>query len=316
MKTVRRWLVTVVVALALAPNVVAAPRSREDEAETEMVKAKQAMAQGRYEVAVGHLLVARSLAPDASGPYLNLGIAYERLGRCSEAVPMLEEYLRRKAKEPHPSAAEALAACRATTAETAPPSTTSPPTAPSPPTAASPPTAPSSGAAPPPTPTVTLPPPIAPTSLAPPAAPLPPPIMGAPLPSGRLTVRLDPVSGNVVLNGQRIGTDAREVERELAPGRYDIRAERDGYEPASLTGWLAPGGANVELLTLLRRKRAWPTAVGVVAGVVAFGAIVAIVVTQVNSSVDSGSPPPSHRPPSNGPAPGPSETPFPTVTTP
>src|SRR5262245_7073333 len=113
MARARHRLIPLVVALTLAPRVGAAPLSRVDEAEAEMVKAKQAMAEGQYEVAVGHLLVARSLAPEASGPYLNLGIAYERLGRCAEAVPMLEEYLRRKVTAPHPSATEALAACRA-----------------------------------------------------------------------------------------------------------------------------------------------------------------------------------------------------------
>src|SRR5262245_14585967 len=99
-----RPLLIALLVVAAAARAHAGPRSPEVEAEAEMLKAKQAMERGQYEVAIGHLLVARSLAPEASGPYLHLGLAYERLGRCAEAVPMLEEYLRRKPQSPNPKA--------------------------------------------------------------------------------------------------------------------------------------------------------------------------------------------------------------------
>src|ERR1700761_8199439 len=106
-------LIALCVVAAGASGAGAARGSAADEAEAEMLKAKQAIDRAQYEGAVGHLLVARSLVPDASGPYLNLGIAYERLGRCADAVPALEEYLRRKPKAPSPLATHSLEICRA-----------------------------------------------------------------------------------------------------------------------------------------------------------------------------------------------------------
>jgi tetratricopeptide (TPR) repeat protein len=88
-----------------------------EEAEQEMRRAKLSLDRGEYESAIGHYLQARALAPDSSGPYLGLGLAYAGLGRCSEAIPMLEEYLRRKTRDPFPGAASTLNACRARTAQ-------------------------------------------------------------------------------------------------------------------------------------------------------------------------------------------------------
>src|SRR5437899_2692619 len=90
-------------ALWLSAGAVARADSLE-EASEEMKKAKLSLDLRQYEAAIGHYLVARSLAPESSGPYLGLGLAYAALGRCGEAVPVLEEYLRRKPKDPHPGA--------------------------------------------------------------------------------------------------------------------------------------------------------------------------------------------------------------------
>jgi uncharacterized membrane protein YgcG len=218
MKLVGPVLVVLWVVLAAAPRAGAAPRSREGEAEAEMLKAKQALERAQYDVAIGHLLVARSLAPEASGPYLNLGIAYERLGRCADAVPMLEEYLRRKPKSPHPSAATTLAACRA---------------------AAKP-------------------------------APSEAPATAAPTDSD----------------------DGPEAPRRAAPPAAAVVATPPALAPPELVAPPPQPSTNVLVESppdvTVKKKRVWPTVVGVLAGVAVAGAIVAIVVTQVPSSSHDG----------------------------
>src|SRR6478735_2634487 len=84
-----------------------------EEAEEEMRRAKIALDRHDYDEAAGHYLVARSLAPESSGPYLGLGLAYAAMSRCGDAVPVLQEYLRRKTKDPNPAAQSTLSACRA-----------------------------------------------------------------------------------------------------------------------------------------------------------------------------------------------------------
>ena len=259
-----------------------------------MLKAKQAMEHAQYEVAVGHLLVARSLVPDASGPYLNLGVAYERLGRCNEAVPMLEEYLRRKPKSPSPIAARSLDACRAQATTTKPPTPSTAddegpdaPRAAKPsdilqpyavvggigPSPAAPPSAQVGGV--PPSATPTLPPSFTPTPFDAPVAPKPRP--------ARLTVSVSPIGANLRLNGQPAGADLTHFERDIPPGSYEIYAERPGYRPVSRSGWLVPGEVHLDLLTM-RKKRVWPIVVGVLSAALVAGGLVAIIVTQVDSS--------------------------------
>jgi hypothetical protein len=299
METVRplSFSIALCVVLAGAPLVHAAPGAPEVEAEAEMQKAKQAMERAQYDVAVGHLLVARSLVPDASGPYLNLGVAYERLGRCGEAVPMLEEYLRRKPKSPSPIAARSLEICRAkeTAAAPTPPVTTTPP---------------------PPATATTPPGPLTPDGwksidddgpdaprLAEPAeadhravvggfrarrttpTPLPAPVIATP-PPAHLTVRVGPVGANLRLNGQPAGVDVLNMDRAIRPGTYELYADRPGYQPISRTGWLVPGEVHVDVLTM-KKKRVWPIVVGVLTAAAVAGGVVAIVVTQVHSGKKS-----------------------------
>ena len=78
----------------------------------EMEKAQDNLDHGEYDAAVARFNVARSLAPSSSGPYLGLGLAHARAGRCVEAIPFLEEYLKRKSKDPKPEEREALEDCR------------------------------------------------------------------------------------------------------------------------------------------------------------------------------------------------------------
>jgi hypothetical protein len=246
-----------------------ADRAAAAEAEAEMVKAKQAMERREFEAAVGHLLVARSLAPEASGPYLNLGLAYAALGRCDDAIPVLEEYLRRKTRDPQPSAAATLAACRAST---------QPPTAPSP--------APRAadrddeddeprvvlGA-------------LAPRALAPPPSPqyVPPPVRAPPPRPGHLTIKVGPLAAEVAVNGQRVAADTRQAELDVPAGAYNLRVTHDGYHPYAHEAWVAAGETRVESVAL-KKKRAWPAIVGVLVGAAVTSAIIAVIVTQTAGS--------------------------------
>ena len=123
MKAVARLVAVLFVWMAAPAHATATAAAQ---AEAEMVKAKQAMEQRQFELAIVHLLAAQTLAPEASGPYLNLGLSYAALGRCDEAARMLEEYLRRKVRDPQPSATATLAACRAAAAAAPPAAEPSP----------------------------------------------------------------------------------------------------------------------------------------------------------------------------------------------
>jgi hypothetical protein len=96
-------------------SILFASLARADEksdAEAEMVKAQDNLDRGEFEAAIGRFNVARSLVPHSSGPYLGLGLAYARSGRCEQAIPYLEEYLRRKKSNPKAEAGDTLNDCR------------------------------------------------------------------------------------------------------------------------------------------------------------------------------------------------------------
>src|SRR5262245_24875688 len=78
-----------------------------------MERAHRLMEQHDFAGALTHFEAGRGLAPDSSGPWLGVGLAHASLGHCAEAVPALEEYLRRKREAPAPGAESTLAACRA-----------------------------------------------------------------------------------------------------------------------------------------------------------------------------------------------------------
>jgi len=84
----------------------AAPARADDisDAQAEMEKAQEDLERGEFEAAIGRFNVARSLVKSSSGPYLGLGLAYARMGHCEQAIPYLEEYLRRKKSNPKPEA--------------------------------------------------------------------------------------------------------------------------------------------------------------------------------------------------------------------
>jgi hypothetical protein len=89
-------------------------RAGEDtaDAEHELQAGDEAFKAGKYDAAIVHFDAARRLAPDRSAPYRYLGLSYAALGRCADAVPMLEEYARRK-KDPSSDAVKELDKCRA-----------------------------------------------------------------------------------------------------------------------------------------------------------------------------------------------------------
>jgi PEGA domain len=92
----------------------ASPARADDisDAQAEMEKAQEDLERGEFEAAIGRFNVARSLVKSSSGPYLGLGLAYARMGHCEQAIPYLEEYLRRKKSNPKPEAHTTLAECR------------------------------------------------------------------------------------------------------------------------------------------------------------------------------------------------------------
>jgi hypothetical protein len=85
---------------------------RKQDAILEMQKAQGHLDKSEFDAAIARFNVARSLAPDSSGPLFGLGLAHARAGRCPEAVGFLEEYLRRKTKDPKPEAQTTLESCK------------------------------------------------------------------------------------------------------------------------------------------------------------------------------------------------------------
>jgi len=82
------------------------------DAESEMAKADAYMQQRNYQAAIAHYNAAKLLAPERPGPYRGLGMAYYSAGKCAEAIPVLEEYLRLKSRDPWPQATRALSDCK------------------------------------------------------------------------------------------------------------------------------------------------------------------------------------------------------------
>ena len=90
------------------------------DAEGEMARADVYMAQRNFQAAIAHYKAASILAPDRPGPYRGLGMAYYAAGQCGEAIPVLEEYVRRKARDPWPQAVKALSDCQSQKSGSAP----------------------------------------------------------------------------------------------------------------------------------------------------------------------------------------------------
>jgi hypothetical protein len=88
-------------------------RDDKKEAEAAMAQANEHLQRGNYESAVESFKKAQKLAPSASGPYFGLGLSYAAMGKCEQAVTALEEYQRRRVKDPRPEAKAQLDACRA-----------------------------------------------------------------------------------------------------------------------------------------------------------------------------------------------------------
>jgi tetratricopeptide (TPR) repeat protein len=99
-------------ALTFALSAFGAPGEQAAEAEREMAIADDFMSKRNYQAAIAHYQAARILAPGRPGPYRALGMAYFAAGQCREAVPALEEYLRRKPDDPRPEAVDALRQCK------------------------------------------------------------------------------------------------------------------------------------------------------------------------------------------------------------
>jgi hypothetical protein len=237
------------------------PAARADDkadAEAEMVKAQENLDRGEYEAAISRFNVARSLVPASSGPYLGLGIAYARSGRCEQAVEYVQEYLRRKRKNPKPEAQQILDECRKKAAASAP--------SPAPATTAPPPTTPAPTATtrpPAPPPAVTTPPPAEP--------PAPRVVITTPVVPGKLVIDVGPEPATVSVNGNEVAQATRHYEGSFNPGDCQVLAERDGYRAVATTVKLEPGGSETRKLTLQPVKRPLWLGVGIAFTFVAAG---------------------------------------------
>ncbi len=101
-------------------------------------------------------------------------------------------------------------------------------------------------------------------------------------PPAHLQLKISPVAARVVLNGQTLG-EKRELERDLLAGGYQLKVEQKGYVAFARDFWAQPGSTIIETV-MLRKKRVWPTVVGVLVAAAVTGAVVAIIVTQVDTS--------------------------------
>jgi hypothetical protein len=100
------------VALLLVASLAHAGEPGLADAEAEMAKADAYMKERNYNAAIAHYNAAKQLAPDRPGPYRGLGMAYYTAGKCADAIPVLEEYLRMKSRDPWPQAVRALSDCK------------------------------------------------------------------------------------------------------------------------------------------------------------------------------------------------------------
>src|SRR5262245_51554601 len=101
----------------LAPLVLLllAERAQADsraQAEAAMAEAQAAFDRGDFDEAVRQFSRARVLAPASSGPIYGLGLSLARGNRCPEAVPVLEDYARKKGGAAKADAVAALDECK------------------------------------------------------------------------------------------------------------------------------------------------------------------------------------------------------------
>jgi hypothetical protein len=85
-----------------------------------MAQGEAFFASSDYKSAVRLFSAANALAPDRPGPLLWLGLAHAAADQCVEALPALEEYLKKKQGDAKPEALRALAACKIAVKTSAP----------------------------------------------------------------------------------------------------------------------------------------------------------------------------------------------------
>ena len=273
---------------AILFSVALARADEKEEAAAEMEKAQEHLDRGEYDAAVARFNVARSLAPESSGPYLGLGLAHARAGRCVEALPYLEEYLRRKGEQAKPEGKTALADCRkqlpGRVILTSDPSGAE--------VRVDDPEGPLAGTTPwetislpegahrlfltlvghkPASIDVTVAPattsrphvafvlekqeaPEVPREPVRPQPPAPPPVAQR----GTLLVEVGPKEATISLNGVQVAERTRRYEGPLSAGSYALLVEREGWRSATTDAVIEPGGKAVKRVDLKPlRSSAW-----------------------------------------------------------
>jgi hypothetical protein len=291
-----------------------ADEARLIKAEREMQRAHELMDQKDYEGALEHFEEARALAPEASGPYLGIGLSAAALQRCQVAVPALEKYLKRKPDSPSPAARPALESCQHRVATPPPPQpqATGGVHVESLPIGAE----------------VRVDEPeeelagLTPLDLVLPPGPhvlylshdgyksghfdanviagvtfrmsvqldiVPPPAPAA-VPRGKLEIYAEPAPVKVLLNGGRIPGDGPAFGAEVPGGMYRIVIEKEGYDPEYRDVLVRPGERVVQKHSfaprMSQKKKRWVAAVAVLVPLAAVGLAVGLGVglTQSNSN--------------------------------
>jgi tetratricopeptide (TPR) repeat protein len=212
--------------ILLAAGVGRAAPDAAARAEAEMAAAERSFKAGDFPGAVAHYDKARALSPASTGPYLGLGLAWAALGRCDEATPALEEYLKRKARDRNPAAEATLNACKA--ARPAPPEE-------------------KDGEA---QVLGVLGGVVGDGGVGGLGVRLDKPERRR----GRLTLALAPSGAKLSVNGVDLGRRDK-LDEDVAVGLYQVRAEAEGYQPLDRDLWVRADATTKETLTLARKPR-------------------------------------------------------------
>jgi hypothetical protein len=274
-------LLRLVVAVTVLAAAGLARGDAKQQAQEEMSKAQEAFDKGDFDEAARRFGKAHDLVPSSSGPLLGLGLAHARGGRCDQAVPSLEEYLKRKKGEANPEARSVLDDCKRKLAAPAP----RPPArliVTSDPPGAEVRIDDAAGAPVGYTPfesslpegrhrvlvskpgfdtqvrevdgvsgtlaklnfSLSPTPPPRPVVVPPPPPPVvetPPPTPAPPMATGTIVVDVAPQAATITVNGISVGEATKHYEGKFQHGVYNVLVERDGFRSVTFTASLDAG---------------------------------------------------------------------------
>jgi hypothetical protein len=315
-------LLRLVVAVAVLAAAGLARGDSKQQAQEEMSKAQEAFDKGDFDEAVRRFGKAHDLVPSSSGPLLGLGLAHARGGRCDQAVPSLEEYLKRKKNEANPEARTVLDDCKRKLAAPAP----RPPArliVTSDPSGAEVRIDDAGGAPAGYTPfessvpeghhrilvskpgfdtqvrevdgasgsfeklnvSLSVTPPPRPVVVPPPVVEAPPPTAAPapPMATGTIVVDVAPHAATITVNGISVGEATKHYEGKFQHGVYQVLVERDGFRSVTFTASLEAGQTVTKSVKLSPlRSGAW-LGLAIPATILAAASGIAAIVTFYNA---------------------------------